>query len=113
MFFFSIDTVSGSLEHKGQWNDFTNMAKLTWTPTDTFSATTRFSMTNGVSLQFDVETPQKTSLSVTHNGGLAAWNNKAELTISNKAPMTLYSEFSYEQLNGKVWVVIIRLFLFD
>lgn len=96
-----IGTITGLVEHTGDSSDFNSMASLSWTPTDTVTFTTRFSMVGDVALQVDIAAPTCT-IAITHNGGGNAWANKVELTITDKEPMTVYSEYNREQMDGKV-----------
>lgn len=79
---------------------------LTWAPNKSITGTADFSMTNGLSLTANFAAPEGMTgaISVTHTGNLGKWNNRAEMTYGNQAPMVAYSEFD-QNMNMKVCTI--------
>ena len=101
---------------KSPWKDMSAQYKITGTQenfssegmmkygAEQVSGQMSCDLTNGVSMTGTFNAPRGLTgtMSVSHTGGLDAWNNRAQVTFNNGAPMAIYSEFNKAQTNGKV-----------
>lgn len=101
---FVTDKVSGKIDHTGPKTNFRNEVEFTWAPSQTVSVTSTFSMANGITLTSNFNAPEGMTGTMTfsHTGNWQKWDNRAEMTIGNGAPMAVYSEFDKTQTKAKV-----------
>lgn len=96
--------INVSYKITGDQQNFQAEGMAKWAQDQQVSGQMSVDMTNGISMTGNFNAPRSLTgtMSVTHTGGFESWNNRAEVTLNNGAPIAIYSEYKQAQTQGKV-----------